>query len=291
MYPTLFFLRFDRLQDAFNPSFFDNLEGLYDAAHERLTYVFTSYRSLDSIFPTAKTSLSVFAQQLYLGPASEDEMEIVYQTYKDRYNLDLSPEIEKALFSLVAGNIQYLQLSLIILNEKKKEKITSQEQLLELLLSDERITLESEELWESLTREEKRVLLAVARGEDVTKKDEADASYLWDTGFVREKKVFSPLLAQYLLNKKTEKEKTEEKVHLTRKEHLLFTLLEKHIGDICERDEIIEIVWPEYKEFGVSDWAIDRLVARVRVKLREQKSPYEIVTVRTRGYKLSTVKE
>ena len=25
--PTLFFLRFDRLQDAFNPSFFDNLEG------------------------------------------------------------------------------------------------------------------------------------------------------------------------------------------------------------------------------------------------------------------------
>ena len=80
-------------------------------------------------------------------------------------------------------------------------------------------------------------------------------------------------------------------VHLTRKEHLLFTLLETHLGDICERDEIIEVVWPEYKEFGVSDWAIDRLVARVRVKLREQNSPYEIVTVRTRGYKLSTVKE
>jgi len=43
-------------------------------------------------------------------------------------------------------------------------------------------------------------------------------------------------------------------------------------------------------EFGVSDWAIDRLVARVRVKLPQQNSPYEIVTVRTRGYKLSVAK-
>jgi hypothetical protein len=296
IYPTLFFLRFDRLQDAFNPSFFDNLEGLYDAAHERLSYVFTSYRSLDSIFPTAKTSLSVFAQQLYMSPATEKEMEIVYQTYKDRYSLDLSPEMEKALFSLVAGNIQYLHLALIILNEKKKAAVgdaegQTKEKLQELLLKDERIILESEELWESLTKEEKNVLLAVVKNQLVDKNAESSAAYLWDTGFVRNGKIFSPLLENYLLHKEPERTQKDTVVHLTRKEHMLFTLLEAHLGDICERDAIIENVWPEYKEFGVSDWAIDRLVARVRVKLREQKSPYEIVTVRTRGYKLSTVKE
>jgi hypothetical protein len=297
IYPTLFFLRFDRLQDAFNPSFFDNLEGLYDAAHERLSYVFTSYRSLDSIFPTAKTSLSVFAQQLYVSPATEKEMEIVYQTYKDRYNLGLSPEMEKALFSLVAGNIQYLHLALIILNEKKKEASIedaegqTQEKLQKLLLNDERIILESEELWESLTKEEKNVLLAVVKDQPIDNASEGSAAYLWDTGFIKSGKIFSPLLEHYLLNKEPEKTKKETVVHLTRKEHMLFTLLEAHLGDICERDAIIETVWPEYKEFGVSDWAIDRLVARVRVKLREQNSPYEIVTVRTRGYKLSTVKE
>lgn len=116
------------------------------------------------------------------------------------------------------------------------------------------------------------------------------ATYLYDTGFIINDNIFSPLLAYYLENKQVD-EKEHDTVHLTRKEHLLFTLLESHLGDICERDEIVEKVWPEYKEFGVSDWAIDRLVARVRVKLREQNSPYEIVTVRTRGYKLSTVKE
>jgi hypothetical protein len=291
MYPTLFFLRFDRLQDAFNPSFFDNLEGLYDATHERLSYVFTSYRSLDSIFPTAKTSLSVFAQQMYVPPATDTEMEIVYQAYKDRYAISLSAEIEKALFALVAGNVQYLQLALIILNEKKKEKITTEEKLLQTLIADERITLESEELWESLTREEQKVLTHVAQKQPLSHDEELKASYLLDTGFIARGRVFSPLLEHYLLNKTQEESQKSPAVHLTRKEHLLFTLLESHLGDICEREEIIENVWPEYKEFGVSDWAIDRLVARVRVKLREQKSPYEIVTVRTRGYKLSTVKE
>ncbi|MBI2025734.1 helix-turn-helix domain-containing protein, partial [Candidatus Kaiserbacteria bacterium] len=72
-----------------------------------------------------------------------------------------------------------------------------------------------------------------------------------------------------------------------KKEHLLYTLLDQHVNDICEREKIVETVWPEYSEFGVSDWAIDRLVARVRSKLKRQKSLYEIVTIRTRGYKLA----
>jgi hypothetical protein len=291
IYPTLFFLRFDRLQDAFNPSFFDNLAGLYDGTHERMSYVFTSDRSLDSIFPTTKTTFSVFAQQMYVCPAKEQDMENVYNSYQERYNIDLSPQIEKALFRLVAGNIQYLHLALIILNEKKKTKFASEDDLLSVLTVDERINLESEELWESLTQSEKKVLLQSIKGKPVSKEDQKSASYLWDTGFIVKDKIFSQLFEHYLLHKEPEAATSDEKIHLTRKENLLFLLLKTHLGDICEREEIVESVWPEYKEFGVSDWAIDRLVARVRVKLREQTSPYEIVTVRTRGYKLSGVKE
>ena len=291
-YPTLFFLRFDRLKDAFNPSFFDNLEGLRDATHDRASYVFTSYRSLDSLFPEVKNRLSVFAQVMHVRPANEKDMEIIYDSYKKRYNFELTKEVEQALFHLVNGNVQYLQLALILLNEKKDQKITTQKEMLEVLLGDERITLESEELWESLSKEEKQVLLPVAKGQTVQPEEKTKAMYLWDTGFIREEngsKVFSPLLEHYLVGKDSEDKKTQV-VDLTRKEHLLFRLLESQMGEICEREKIIEVVWPEYQEFGVSDWAIDRLVARVRVKLRQQNSPYEIVTVRTRGYKLSVAK-
>lgn len=294
VYPTLFFLRFDRLKDAFNPSFFDNLEGLRDATHERASYVFTSYRSLDSLFPEVKNRLTVFAQVMSVRPANEKDMAVIYDSYKKRYNFQLDPEAEKALFHLVNGNVQYLQLALILLNEKKDQKIKTEKELLDVLLSDERITLESEELWESLSKEEKQVLLPVAKGQRLPEEEKAKAIYLWDTGFIQEEdkgsKVFSPLLEHYLVGKDSEDKKTQL-VDLTRKEHLLFRLLESQMGEICEREKIIEVVWPEYQEFGVSDWAIDRLVARVRVKLRQQNSPYEIVTVRTRGYKLSVAKE
>ena len=66
----------------------------------------------------------------------------------------------------------------------------------------------------------------------------------------------------------------------------MFGFLKSHEGSLCEREAIIEAVWPESKDLGVSDWAIDRLVARVRGKLKHQGDTYEVVTVKTRGYKL-----
>jgi hypothetical protein len=294
VYPTLFFIRFDRLKDVINPSFFDNLEGLRDATNERASYVFTSFRSLDNLFPQIKNRLPVFAQIMPIRPVREGDMVSIYESYSKRYDLQLSPGIEKALFHLVNGNVQYLQLALILLNEKKTQKIPSKGELFEILLNDERITLESEELWESLTKEEKQVMLPVAKGQIIRPDDKAKAVYLWDAGFIEDTatgaKIFSPLLEYYVLSKEKDDKKTQV-VDLTRKEHQLFSLLESKKGEICEREKIIEVVWPEYQEFGVSDWAIDRLVARVRVKLRQQNSQYEIVTVRTRGYKLSVAKE
>lgn len=291
---TLFFLRFDRMRDAVTPQFFDNLQGLKDATHQKLAYVFTSFRSLDRLSPTAfpKASLSVFSHQMYMKPAKKEDTNIIYQSYKARYKLQLSDLVEEELFRLVDGYVQYLQLALIVLNEKKTA-IPSEKELFQVLLGDERIILQSEELWESLDREEKDVLFKIGKGERVSNEERTKAAYLWDTGFVREEGdvvvLFSPLFAEFLKRKEETSVQPSSAVHFSKKEHLLYTLLEQHVDQICERERIIEAVWPEYQELGVSDWAIDRLVARVRVKLKQQKSQYEIVTIRTRGYKLTPV--
>lgn len=294
-YPTIFFLRFDRLKDAFNPTFFDNLAGLKDATHERLEYVFTTYRSIDSIFPTSRTTLAGFAQHMYVHPGTVDDMRVIYDAYRKRFDFTLSESLEKSLFSLVGGNVQYLQLALIILNEKRETGVSSERELQQLLLSDERINLQSEELWDSLTKEERKVLLQIVKAHKLQDADKTKAAYLWETGFVIEPagklSVFSPLFESYVMHVEREESKKNQTWHLTRKENLLFNLLKSQVGEISEREKIIEVVWPEYREFGVSDWAIDRLVARVRTKLREQDSPYEIITVRTRGYKLTMATE
>lgn len=295
IFPTLFFLRFDRLKDTFNPSLFDNFEGLREASHSNVSFVFTSYRSLGSAFPEARSALSVFAQTMYFKPACKDDMKIVYDAYRQRYNLTLSSETEQSLFSVIGGYMQYLQLGLIRLDEIKKEPLKTETDILQALLEDERIVLQSEELWESLTTDEQRVLLQIINNQKIEVESKDKARYLWDTGFIMEQdgeaKVFSPLFGEYVQDIEHEEQRKRKSAHLTRKENLLFTLLKSQLGEICEREKIIEVVWPESQEFGVSDWAIDRLVARVRVKLREQENPYEIQTIRTRGYKLTPLKQ
>lgn len=289
---VLFFLRFDRMKDVVTPSFFDNLQGLKDAANQKLAYVFTGDRSLDVLSPSVfpKASLSVFSKVLSMKPANPQDTKIIYDTYRRRYNLALSPLIEDALLHLANGYVQYLQLALIILNEKKEQLPETAEDLFTVLTRDERIILQSEELWESLSKDEKDVLMKVALGSVVSPDEKAKTPYLWDCGFVvetgQEQKLFSELFAHYLRSH-DEGKQDNHIVHFSKKEHLLYTLLEQHVGEICEREKIVETVWPEYSEFGVSDWAIDRLVARVRAKLKQQKSQYEIITIRTRGYKLA----
>lgn len=294
MYPTIFFLRFDRLKDKFNPSFFDNLQGLRDATSGNLAYVFTSYRSLTSIFPGYRTNLSAFSQTVYSSPAGEADMKIVYEAYKQRYNISLKPEAEKSFFSVIGGYMQYLQLGLVHINELKKTSLASQSEMLKTLLSDERIMLQSEELWESLLTDEQMVLIRIVKGEGIDGDDYERGRYLWDTGFLQGRndapEIFSPLFRAYIEQLDHEESNKKKSTHLTRKEHLLFTLLKEQLGEIVERESIVEVVWPESQEFGVSDWAIDRLVARVRIKLREQEDKYEIQTIRTRGYKLTPLK-
>ena len=284
--PTLFFIRFDRIKDAVTPEFFANLQGLKDATHRKLSYVFTSYRSLDALSETVftKASLSVFSKDLYIKPAKEEDTKTIFKTYNDRYKLNLSPLIEQALLDMVDGYVQYLQLALIYLHERKSP-LKTKDEFFESLSKDEEIGLQSEELWESLGQQEKNVITKIIKNEKVTKEEKDEGKYLWDTGLVVDSRVFSPLFDYYI--SQTEKKSSNNNiVELTKKENLLFNYLKDSINLVCEREQIVEGVWPEVEALGVSDWAIDRLVARVRNKLKLQKSQFEVQTIRTRGYKL-----
>ena len=54
--PTLFFIRFDRMQSCATQEFFSNLEGLKSSTHHHLNFVFTTFRSLNEL------SVAIFKQ-------------------------------------------------------------------------------------------------------------------------------------------------------------------------------------------------------------------------------------
>src|SRR5579859_616586 len=283
-YVTLFFLRFDRLQEAITPEFFANIQGLKDSG-KHLSYVFTSYRPLHEMVPEVftRSALSGFCEEMYLKPAEPEDTKVILSTFRDRYDLKLKPAVEQKILELSGGHAHYLHLSLIKLKNENGEE----SDLLDVLLQDEEIRFLSEELFTSLSPAEQELLL---RAESLTKQpatptELTHGKYLWETGMLKtvEKhaRVFSPLFRAYLMELKRRQQKPNN--DLTKKEHLLFSLLKDHEGELVEREKIIEAVWPDEVEFGVSDWSIDRLVSRVRVKLRAQGSEYKIVTVITRG--------
>jgi len=64
-------------------------------------------------------------------------------------------------------------------------------------------------------------------------------------------------------------------------------LLYQRRGQVCSRDEVIQMVWPEASGSGVSEQAIDALVRRVRDRLAEIDPDFQyIVTVRGHGFRL-----
>lgn len=287
--PTLFLTRFDRLTEVITPEFFDNLESLKDASEHKLSYVFTSFRELEQLSPNTfhHKALSNFSQIHYMRPATDKDMEIILTTFEQKYEIKIENDVRKKMIDLSGGHVQYLQLASIIYYEMTKRGVSAGE-FLNSFIEDERITLLSEELWESLSTEEQQVLKKVWEEEPVSIEERQKAKYLWDTGFIEEngaKKVFSELFAHYL--EYIIKENQSAALHdFTKKEYMLFNYLQEHVDQVCERDTIIEVVWPEYRELGVSDWSVDKLVARVRNKLKKQNSPFQVITIKTRGYKL-----
>lgn len=284
--PTIFFIRFDRIKPAINHEFFGNIQGLIDATHGKLSYVFTSDHSLDQLEPNifTKQSVSVFSDNIYIKPAEKNDTKIIFESSVKQFNVKINEENKKNLLRAVDGHTQYLLFGLICLSEIEDIKID----VFNYLKNDERISLQSEELWESLSAIEQDIILKVLNQKKLNSQDCKDGSYLINTGFINTKnlKLFNPIFEYFVKIKDDEKKKEKNATELSKKEHLLLSFLEKNKNRICEREEIIENVWPEAESLGVTDWAIDRLVARLRAKMNIQNKKYEIVTIKTRGYKL-----
>ena len=90
----------------------------------------------------------------------------------------------------------------------------------------------------------------------------------------------NPQIAAMLV--KTGKTKLSQ---LTAAETRLMDLFLTNRGQIVSKNQICDVVYPDVKnKAGISDHALDQLVHRLRVKIKNQ---YTLTTHRGLGYKLS----
>jgi len=284
--PVLFFIRFGRMKNSITPDLYLNLQGLRDATHKKLVYVFTGFRELSQMHPqvVGENTASVFYRTMYLRPLDDRNANIIAASLEKKYHLKVSSATRKNLIQLCGGHVQYLNTCYIALHE---QDVTGNP--LSKLMTDERISLISDELFSRLDDQEQKALLLVAHDKSIEAQSKKSVFYLYKSGLIqkvgKKEVIFSQFLLKYLLELER-KDKENDILYLTDKEEALFRTLKKSAGEICDRDMIIKNVWPEYSESGISDWAIDRLVARLRNKLKKMNSEYVIKTMRTRGFML-----
>lgn len=291
---VFFFIRFDRLHTLFHSLFFAALQSLADVARFRLLYVTTSVRPLKDFYykDLADSETIFFPQSCYLKPISLCDLHSIAKQLnltKD-YDQTLTSQNINTIFSLGGGHIMLTRLILMAWSEGalngNGKTITT-----EALLKNERIYMACEEIWTNLTKPEKDFLSALVYKKR-SMQPSSDVHYLVDTGTIIGDRsgwrCFSPLFEQWIINHEKHLRINHGSHELTPKERLLLNVLTARENSLCDRDSIIEGVWPEYQQVDltVSDWAIDRLVSRLRHKLQERNDGYEILTMRGKGFKL-----
>src|SRR3989338_2132754 len=169
--PTIFLIRFDRIVGIVDSQFFSNLEGLIDSSGRKLSYVFTSFRKIDEVAgeKLSRNFLHVFQNIIYIKPADKKSTKIIFDAFKKRYKISPKKKLEKKLIDASGGHIQYLHLAIIILEAEMRKRKVDDGEILGVISKDERINLQSEEIWESLSRAEQKVLLKVYKGEKIFK--------------------------------------------------------------------------------------------------------------------------
>lgn len=289
---VFFLIRFDRLSSLFDLQFFANLQALRDTAKHKISFLLTARRRLLELCSDcfAGASLNLFARSYFLKPATLSDMNSIGDYFERKITQKIKPLVKNKIFELCAGHVQFTQLALISWSEWNEKEKTDTKNLLDRLLLDERIILQCEEIWERLLPIEREFVKKIVAEKRVGSYEEKGVSFLFETGLVTKNngrlELFSPLLTGFVKDKFL-CGKDEEGKEFSKKEYLLFSFLTENREKICSRDEIIEAVWPDYAEIGISDWTIDRLVSRLRKKLKLRDERFTLRTIRGRGFKLS----
>jgi DNA-binding winged helix-turn-helix (wHTH) protein len=177
------------------------------------------------------------------------------------------------------------------------------DELKEILLGAPDLRLNIQAIWTCLSDSQKNLLAKALEAGSLSRRDEKELKLVFDCGLLTREgdriKPFGEILPAFLSQKQSgfqtlayNQENGEVLVNgvpasdtLTAQEYNLLTFLVKNQNHVCTRDEIATTLWGGKYHEKYSDWAIDRLMSRLRRKLDlPPKNPY-LITIRGRGYK------
>lgn len=239
--------------------------------------------------------LLTFIQNIVFVPLPSDkEITIFIDTIVKRWNIKLGSTQNKLLLHF-RGNKFLTKAALRVFRDKSIN--TFQE-----LIEHREIKLKLQILFNKLGLKEKELLQNVTFGKQIKLNIDFVYTYLMEIGVIQKnsKRFFlKPPILSHLIkinNRSSDFDiRSGEILYgvcnlsniLSGSEYRLLQKLYTNRGEIISRDEVAEVVWGSRVDEQYSDWALDKLISRIRSKFKHVGIPLDtLVTYKSKGVML-----
>lgn len=255
---VIIFSRFDQLKKEFDTNFLSNLQSLTTLIPGKIVLIFTSIKPLAELCPDAVTggNLTFYSKGLYFKPYKESDLKALLKMEGEP--IPSSTTLDE-MIKLSGGHYQLLK---ILLNSQKEQ-----------LALDQFVKLQMKGLIDYLDYHQRKQVQKLAFDKRLQDIDD----YLLGVGMIKNGKLFTPLLTEYI--------KQNISIKLPPKEANLFRLLRNNTNKVVDKEEIFNALWPD--EEG-TDWALDALIYRLRKHPFIKANNYIIESHKKIGYTLIT---
>jgi hypothetical protein len=313
---VLLFDEFDEPFEQIEGRAYLNLRALKDKYRQRLSFITATNRRLSNI--RRGRDVDEFVELFepftrFLGPLPESDVATVVTSVAEQEGYTFDDQDLKFLHHHADGHLGLLLAVCRTLGEVTGEPVRDagqdwliHRQVRELLDRDLNVQGECRKLWDDLTEEQQDAMMAVVGNEEDV--DERALDSLRNKGVLRtgEELLFSPVFEGFVRRQRLTRRRRYEGVRvdvesgtvwvdarqtptLTDLEYRLLLLLYGRLNKICDKYQIVEAVWGEEYIDQVDDARIDKLLSRLRAKIEpDPRNPRYIITIRGRGYKLTT---
>lgn len=308
---------FDDVLTGLDERVFLNLRALKDKYGERLNYVIAMLRPPSTVGGGDDMAefLEMFGIHKYhLQPLSADNATELAATIFSQNNDSLDPHERDYILALAGGHPGLIEaVAYVVMQVESGAPETYTAQALNMagdMLENHRLVrTELHKLWKHLLPEE-RELAAIAATRGVEALTPPQQASLVQRGLLveqeGERRFFAQLFAHYARRQGIVQKGVPGGVwidvdagrvwvegraieSLTDLEYRLLLLLYGRLDKICDKYQIVDAVWGQDYLGEVDDARIEKLVSRLRAKLEpDPANPQHIVTIRGRGYKLTS---
>jgi len=293
---------------SFKQQFFNSLKALRNVNVWKIILSFASDSNILRIMgPELLSDLYnlIRNKNIWLKLPSYKDSILIMEEWERENNYRIPKKVKNIIYRIANGHPGFMKSINNIYQEKKDISCLYD---IKKLSKQSSIIARGDKFWTKLNNGNKNILMKLVNDPRIKVK----AEYLNKTGIInKENKMFSQILEEYIKNKSLLNDKkdtnTKEndgtfidiktkttyinnqklKDELTDSEFKILLHLYNSKGNIVSKDEIAKILWKNEAIKKYSDWAIDKTISRLRIKIGDSaKNSTFIETLKGRGLRL-----